>query len=90
KRFFWRDVSAPRNARTASARTLEDTILFVVDRNNLQTLLAKHQGLADRISQELGDRQESLRNLGLWTEDANEDNNPITWIRRRINAIFSI
>lgn len=39
--------------RTATLRTLEETTLFVVDRGNLQSLLRRHQELADRISEEL-------------------------------------
>ncbi|MGK7872692.1 MAG: mechanosensitive ion channel domain-containing protein [Xenococcaceae cyanobacterium] len=76
--------------RTASVRTLEDTILFVVDRDNLQNLLVNHQGLADRIAEELSQRQESLRSLGLLVAETDSGQNPIVWIRKRINAIFGI
>ena len=76
--------------RTASVRALEDTILFVVDRNNLQNLLIQHRGLADRISEELSKRQESLRGLGLILDETDADQSPIVWVRKRLNAIFGI
>ena len=76
--------------RTASIRSLEDTILFVVDRNNLQNLLVKHQGLADRICEELSTREESLRSLGLFTNETDSEQNPMVWIRQRIKTLFEI
>ena len=76
--------------RTASVRSLEDTILFVVDRDNLQNLLVKHQGLADRICEELSKRQESLRSLGLLTNETDSGQNPMVWIRQRIKTLFEI
>ena len=76
--------------RTASIRSLEDTILFVVDRDNLQNLLLKHQGLADRISEELSSRQESLRSLGLLNQQTESGQNPMIWIRQRIKTLFEI
>ena len=76
--------------RTASIRSLENTILFVVDRDNLQNLLLKHQGLADRICEELSKREESLRSLGLFTNDIESGQNPIVWIRQRIKTLFEI
>ena len=76
--------------RTASIRSLEDTILFVVDRNNLQNLLVKHQGLADRICEELSKREESLRNLGLFTKDTDAEQNPMVWVRQRLKLLFEI
>ena len=76
--------------RTASIRSLEETILFVVDRDNLQNLLVKHQGLADRICEELSTRQDSLRSLGLLNNDIESGQNPIVWIRQRIRTLFEI
>jgi CRP-like cAMP-binding protein len=40
-------------ARSASIKTLEDTTLFVVDRDNLQKLLSNYPQLVDQISIEL-------------------------------------
>jgi small-conductance mechanosensitive channel len=76
--------------RTASVRTLEDTILFVVDRNDLQNLLVNHPNLADQIAQKLSERQDSLRNLGLLTGENDLQETPLERIRKQINAIFGI
>lgn len=75
--------------RSATVRTLSDTILFIVDRNDLQKLLEEHQGLADQIAQTLSQRQQALRDLGLLTEDGLEEN-PFIWIRKRIQSLFGI
>jgi potassium efflux system protein len=76
--------------RTATLRTLEETTLFVVDRSNLQNLLKKHQGLADKISEELSKRQETLERLGIKLDNANKEETPFIQIRKRIQAIFGI
>ncbi len=75
--------------RTATLRTLEETILFVVDRDNLQSLLEKHGELADKIAEELSQRQETLKSLGI-TIDATTEETPFNQIRKRIQAIFGI
>ncbi len=76
--------------RTASIRSLEDTILFVVDRNDLQNLLVNHPNLADQIAQKLSERRDSLRKLGLLTNETDLQDTPIEKIRKRINTIFGI
>jgi hypothetical protein len=76
--------------RTATLRTLEETILFVVDRNNLQSLLQKHQNLADKIAEELSKRQEMLKSLGITIGATNIEETPFKQIRKRIQAIFGI
>ncbi len=77
--------------RTATVRTLEDTVLFVVDRDDLQKLLMDHQDLADQIAQKLSERQQVLRDMGLLTEDALAlEETPLIWIRKRIQTIFGI
>jgi CRP-like cAMP-binding protein len=76
--------------RTASIRTLEDTILFVVDRNDLQNLLVNHPNLADQIAQKLSERQDSLRNLGLLADTTDLQDTPLERIRKQINTIFGI
>ena len=75
--------------RSETVRTLSNTILFVVDRNDLQKLLQKHRGLADQIAQTLSQRQQALRDLGLLTEDGLEEK-PFIWIRKRIQSLFGI
>lgn len=74
--------------RTATLRTLEATTLFVVDRGNLQSLLRRHQELADRISEELAQRQDSLERLGI--KIGSQEEPPLIQIRKRIQAIFGI
>ncbi|NET77606.1 mechanosensitive ion channel domain-containing protein [Okeania sp. SIO1F9] len=76
--------------RTASLRATEDTILFVVDRDNLHNLLAKHQRLADKISEELSRRLETLKNLGLLDKQENSQETAMIWIRNRIYTLFGI
>ncbi|NES70101.1 MAG: cyclic nucleotide-binding domain-containing protein, partial [Okeania sp. SIO2D1] len=76
--------------RTASLRATEDTILFVVDRDNLHNLLAKHQRLADKISEELSRRLETLKNLGLLDNQENSQETAMIWIRNRIYTLFGI
>jgi potassium-dependent mechanosensitive channel len=75
--------------RTATLQTLEETTLFVVDRRNLQNLLQKQPELADRISAELAQRQESLEKLGIKLESANKET-ALIQIRKRIQSIFGI
>lgn len=84
--------------RTATVRTTTDTLLFVVDRDGLQTLLQNYQELADQIAlelhkhkAELDERQEMFKNLGLIEENDNSFNeNPLSWIRKRITTLFGV
>ncbi len=76
--------------RTATLRTVEETILFVVDRDNLQSLLQKNQNLADKIAEELSKRQEMLKSLGITIGATNIEETPFKQIRKRIQAIFGI
>lgn len=74
--------------RSATVRTLQDTILFVIERNDLQTLLEDHRGLADQIAHKLMERQQTLREMGLLTEFPEET--PIVRIRKRLQTLFGI
>lgn len=77
--------------RTATLRTLEETILFVVDRDNLQSLLEKNRELADKIAEELSQRQETLTSLGITISATNDkEETPFNQIRKQIQAIFGI
>ncbi|MGL5194859.1 MAG: cyclic nucleotide-binding domain-containing protein, partial [Chroococcales cyanobacterium] len=77
--------------RSASVRTLEDPILFVIDRNDLQRLLVTHRNLADRIAEKLSERQQSLKSLGLLVDEEIEgEEKPLIWIRKRLNTLFGI
>ncbi len=75
--------------RSATVRTLEDSILFVVSRNDLQQLLIAHQELADEIAIKLSERQQALRNLGLLDEGVS-DETPFIRIRKQIQMLFGI
>jgi potassium-dependent mechanosensitive channel len=76
--------------RTATLQTLEETILFVVDRDNLQSLLTQHHDLADKIAQELSQRQETLKSLGIPVNVMTKGETAFEQVRRRIQAIFGI
>lgn len=76
--------------RSASIRTLEDTTLFVVDRDNLQKLLSNYPLLADQISIELAQRRESLENIGILPDKIDSEKTVFDWVRKRITAIFEI
>ena len=76
--------------RTATLRALEETILFVVDRDNLQSLLEKNCALADKIAEELSQRQETLKSLGIPIGATTKEETPFNQIRKQIQAIFGI
>ena len=76
--------------RSASIRTLEDTTLFVVDRDNLQKLLSSYPQLADKISIELANRRESLENMGILPEKIDSEQTVLNWVRKRLNSIFEL
>jgi len=83
--------------RTAAVRTLETTILFVVDRNVFHHFLSSYPQLADQIAeklverkQELVERQQFLREMGILGEEEDLDLNPLVWIRKRMKSLFGI
>ncbi|MBE9012173.1 mechanosensitive ion channel, partial [Pseudanabaenaceae cyanobacterium LEGE 13415] len=76
--------------RSATLRTIEDTILFVVDHGNLQSLLSSHQGLADQIAEELSHRQEMLKSMGVAVMEATKEESRFEVIRKRIRSIFDL
>jgi potassium-dependent mechanosensitive channel len=75
--------------RTATVKTSEDAILFVVERHDLQKLLTEQPNLADQIAQKLSERQQALRDLGLLEGDSLEQT-PFIKIRKRIQVLFGI
>ena len=76
--------------RSASIRALEDTLLFVVERSNLQPILQRHPELADHISDELSLRSDSLRALGVDVGGSEAANTPLAWIRERLTKLFEL
>ncbi|MCW6052988.1 mechanosensitive ion channel [Lyngbya sp. CCAP 1446/10] len=75
--------------RTATVKTSEDAILFVVERHDLQKLLIEQPNLADQIAQKLSERQQALRDLGLLDGDS-LGQTPFIKIRKRIQVLFGI
>jgi potassium efflux system protein len=75
--------------RSATVKTIEDSILFVVERHDLQKLLVNHPGLADQIAQKLSERQQALQDLGLLIDTPSEET-PFIWVRKRLQLLFGI
>ncbi|NEQ38053.1 MAG: mechanosensitive ion channel [Okeania sp. SIO3I5] len=75
--------------RTATVKTVEDSILFVIEQHDLQRFLEESPSLAVDISQKLYERREELRELGLLDLSSSEDT-PLTRIRNRIQTLFGI
>ena len=80
--------------RTASVRALEDTVLFAINRTGFQKILTERPDLSEQIIQEiakhkeeLSDRQQQLRELGL-IEAVEDDQNPVEWVRKRLKKLF--
>lgn len=83
--------------RTATVRTREDTVLFVLDREGLQKLLRNYKDLAEQIAQalhehkaELESRKELLQKMGLLDDEEGFNQNPLGWIRNRMSTLFGL
>ncbi|MDJ1182380.1 cyclic nucleotide-binding domain-containing protein [Roseofilum casamattae] len=82
--------------RTASVRATEETIVFAINHKGFEQLLREHPELSEVIVQEfakhqeeLSERQQQLRDLGL--VDAEEDDkNPVVWVRKRLKNLFGL
>lgn len=82
--------------RTASVRALEETILFAINQEGFQKVLTERPDLYEQIIQEivkhkeeLSDRQQQLREMEL-VDPEEDDENPVDWVRKRLNNLFSI
>ena len=82
--------------RTATVRVLEDTLLFVINNKSFEKLLHEQPELAEVIIQELAkhqeelsERQQQLRAMGL-VDAAEDDKNPVAWVRKRLKNLFSL
>lgn len=82
--------------RTATARIPEKTTLFVINRKGFTTLLQSHPSLAQQIieafaryQEELRERQQQLRALGL-VDAAEDDSNPLAWAGKRLRRLFGL
>ncbi|WP_333301306.1 mechanosensitive ion channel domain-containing protein [Microcoleus sp. K4-C2] len=82
--------------RTASVRALEETILFAINKEGFQKILTEQPDLSEQIIQEivkhkeeLSERQQQLREMEL-VDAAEDDENPIEWVRKRLKDLFSV
>ncbi len=82
--------------RTASVRALEETILFAINKEGFQKVLTERPDLSEQIIQEivkhkeeLSERQQELREMEL-VDAAEDDENPVNWVRKRLKNIFSV
>jgi potassium efflux system protein len=79
--------------RTATVRSLTaDTLLFVVERQQLQKLLSEHRELGEQIALKLSERQQILISLGLLNEEELQKAQyaALSWVRDRLNNLFGI
>ena len=79
--------------RTATVRALVvNTVLFVVERQQLQKLLSEHKELGEQIAVKLSERQQVLISLGLLNEEELQRSQyaALTWVRDRLNNLFGI
>jgi len=82
--------------RTASVRALEETILFAINKEGFQKVLTERPDLSEQIIQEivkhkeeLSERQQQLRAME-FVDAAEDDENPVEWVRKRLKYLFSI
>ncbi|MGB3693461.1 MAG: mechanosensitive ion channel domain-containing protein [Spirulinaceae cyanobacterium] len=80
--------------RTASVRAKEETILFVINHKSFKKLLHQHPDLLEVVvkelekhQEELSQRQVQLKELGTPGED---ENNPVSWVRKRFKSLFGL
>ncbi len=79
--------------RTATVRTLTaNTVLFVVERQQLQKLLNEHKELGEQIAVKLSERQQVSISLGLLNEEELQKSQlaALAWVRDRLNSLFGI
>jgi small-conductance mechanosensitive channel len=80
--------------RTATVKALEETVLFAIDRKGFQHLLQHYpkfydlvlQGM-ERHQQELAERQQEMRELGL-IDRIEEGKSPMDWAKNRLKRLF--
>lgn len=82
--------------RTATVRVVDTTLLFVINSRSFSKLLQDYPSLAESIVQELSQhreelqqRQQELRRLGL-VDQQEDDRNPVDWARKRIQRLFNV
>ncbi|MEG3900085.1 MULTISPECIES: mechanosensitive ion channel domain-containing protein [unclassified Microcoleus] len=82
--------------RTASVRAVEETILFAINKEGFQKVLTERPDLSEQIIQqivkhkeELSQRQKELREME-WGDAAEDDENPVEWVRKRLKNLFAV
>jgi small-conductance mechanosensitive channel len=75
--------------RTATVKTIENCVLFVVERSDLKKLLMEYPDLADQIAKRLSERQQALKDLGLF-DNLPQEQTPFLKIRKQIQTLFGI
>jgi potassium-dependent mechanosensitive channel len=82
--------------RTATVMAVEETILFAINKQGFEKILQEHPDLCEVIVQELSkhqeelaERQQQLREMGLINE-REDDKNLISWVRKRLNNLFNL
>lgn len=82
--------------RTATVKAIDEVLVFTLNSKGFKTLLQTYPMIAEATVQslaehqeELSDRQEELRALGLIDADE-DDSNPVVWVRRRLQNLFSL
>jgi len=76
--------------RTATLRTLGETILFVVDRENVKGLLSYNEVLANQISEALSHRQAMLANLGIQLNPSETDASALLKVRKHVTQLLGL
>ena len=82
--------------RTVTVTALEETTLFAISPKGFKQLLQDQPHLYDLIVEEMGKHEEELsqqgrklRELGLLNSDE-YDNNPVAWVRKHLEKLFSL
>lgn len=82
--------------RTASVRALEPTVLFAIDSQGFKQILQEQPELVEviikeleRHQEELAQRQEQLRQMGLIDKDE-DDTNLVAWVHKRLRKLFRL
>ncbi len=79
--------------RTATVKAIAmNTVLFVVERQQLQKLLSEYRELGEQIAIKLAERQQVLISLGILNEEElrKSQSSTILWVRNRLNSLFGI
>ncbi|OKH19199.1 mechanosensitive ion channel protein MscS [[Limnothrix rosea] IAM M-220] len=82
--------------RTATAKALENTLLFAITNQNFKVLLQKHPDFHEALVEELSNHQEELirrkremQEKGCLPSDEQEVN-IVNWVRHRLKTLFSL